>query len=116
MPVNDDVHSELDTYIHALFQELSASFLVLHVALTVAPFVNVHRHADYICVPVVAQGSECVFVYEVRKPGDSVRAHAPELVSLSVFVHKLGSPYGKLTVSGYRSSSVRILGSRRNRL
>ena len=82
-------HSQFDADIHAFFKKLFAAVLVLHVALPVAPFVNIHCKADNVCVPVVAKRSECVFVDEIREPSQSVGTHSAKLIPLAVFVHKL---------------------------
>ena len=98
MPVNDNIHIQLDADVNTLFKQFKASALVAHIALTVAPLVNIHCKTDNIRVPVVTERFECTLVYEFGEPCKPVRTHSPELITLAALINKLSVLYRKLTV------------------
>ena len=114
MPVDDNIHIKLDTYVNSLLEKLKASALVTHIALSVAPFVNIHSQTHDIGIPVITERPECALVHKFGEPCKSVCAHSPELIALAVLVSKLSVLHRKLTVLRNRSRTLGVARRGRN--
>ena len=99
MPVDNHVHIIIGSILYTAIDDILQVFLVTIGAVT-AIFVGIHGKTHDIDIPLLTELPECILIYEVGEPGQTVGTDASQLYGIAVLVYQLCAVHGKCTTAG----------------